>query len=236
MKLARIEDRDLTISTLPAPACVPASLAITACRAVASEIHAFWSKADSAEMIDTGSYRLSGSGKQPGRRKVPYKGSDLHITTVLDNACEKISDKFVRFEEHPHVFVERTLQEAIVANTTGDCKPVRALNGICSNLVDEMGDELLELLRGRTEIALGTWTDEFCGKDGIVKAACVVETDPGTAHDLVNVLKSQQESSSGEKDVAGNATAEGNVNEKAPRPEVAPSLETGESAISKDEL
>lgn len=187
-------------------------------------------------MIDSGSYRLSGSGKQPGRKKVPYRGSDLHITTVLDNACEKISDKFVRFEQHPDVFVEKALQEGIAAITTGDCKPVRSLNGICSNTVDDREDELQTLLRGRTEMTLESWTDEFCGEEGIMKKACVPETDPGTAVYVVDLLKSQQEASSNGTEVADASTAEGNADEKVPTPGAAGSRESSDSALSKDDL
>lgn len=182
------------LASLPhdAKECAAYLTQCTACRAVASEIQQQFERGDASRTIEAGSFRLSGSGKQAGLRKVPYRGSELHVSTVLDGACDGLSLRYARFESRPDVFVPSALA-ADVAPTVNDCRLTRALDGVCTRITDEHEEEIGDALRGRESLDEDEWAMRLCGAQGIVDSACAPDVDPGRAADVVGAMRVERD-------------------------------------------
>lgn len=167
----------------------------SACRVVSREVHDAYVSVPASETIDAGSFRLAESGKQPERRQVPLRSSELHAVTVLDAACARISSNYVVFDVNLEIFVSIKEQQrhGLKENATADCSHVRALRAICTNIIDEFEDELKERLKSGVVNAAG-WTgkaDEFCGETGLL-VACNSQSDPGIEGDVVQLALQQK--------------------------------------------
>jgi TLR4 regulator and MIR-interacting MSAP len=152
----------------------------SACRAVSAEFYAAWAAVSPEETVTSGSFRLSGSGKQRGLTRVPLRQSATHATHVLETVCAQVKDKFVVFPEiAPDVFVAVRDAEAagVKVNATKDTRAVRALGNVCSSLVDEYYDMLVAVVQA-APLERAAWVGDgraFCGGDGGeggVVAAC----------------------------------------------------------------
>ncbi len=143
----------------------------------------------------------------------------------------------MRFEQYPDVFVEKRLKSEVDVNITGDCKPVRSLYGICSNIVDENEERLQSSLRGRADLVIDAWTEEFCGADGIVAGACLAGTDPGSGKDVVSLLKLEQERKANETNGSvGNERDGGEKTERVHASTNSGALNSEARELSKEDL
>lgn len=179
------------IDVLTATGCI-------ACRAVAYEVQKEYEQADKDTTIESGSFRLSGNGKQEGLRRVPYRGSELHIASVLETICDRLSSRYTRFSLLPDAFVLRAEATKIEnVDTIDDCAQTRALNSVCATLVDGKEDEVRKALA----VSETVWTEVACGTSGILAQACDAARDPGdSAHVLAAAranMRNESESKGG---------------------------------------
>lgn len=173
------------------------TLFCSACRAVAREVHDAHVSVPDSETIDAGSFRLSESGKQPDRRQVPLRNSELHAVTVLDAACTGISTRYVIFDLFPQVFVSVREQKHhdLYANVTADCAQVRALRELCTSLIDDIEEDLKQMLKNG-KVTAHAWTgsaDELCGEHGLFPACNLEEGDPPVERVVIDALLRQKE-------------------------------------------
>jgi hypothetical protein len=176
----------------------------SACRAVARELRQAYLSAPASATLDSGSFRLAESGKQPHRTTVPLRTSELHAVEVLDAACAKLDTKYVVYAGiAPDVFVPGVDKDrfGLSANASGadQAAVVRALPNLCAAIVDEFEDRIKSVLRaGDLEDgsdAAGDWAaraDGLCAADGGIVAACADGHDPGSADAVVELAKAQK--------------------------------------------
>jgi hypothetical protein len=171
----------------------------SACRAISAEVYAAYARAPEGETVDSGSFRLSESGKQAGRLRVPLRQSHLHATAVLDAACADIAARHVLFPAiAPDVFVPAADvdRHGLRANATADAPAVRALRSLCDALLDEHYDALAAAVRA-APLAEGEWTGAapaLCDGESGLFAACDAAAHPPVrlAADVVAVARAEK--------------------------------------------
>lgn len=163
----------------------------SACRAISFQFSEKYKAAPAESTIDSGSFRLSGSGKQKGLQKVPIRQTEFHAGTVIEQTCNNIESNWVIFEGiAPAVFVRRTLvqEEGLEANATTDSKPLRSLPAVCDGLLDEHYDELVALVTAgplADDDFLGEAPALCDGETGLFRACA---KDAGDEQLLIDVL------------------------------------------------
>lgn len=111
--------------------------------------------------------------------------------TVLENVCDDIADRYVRFVQYPDVFVKKDDRVGLRANVTGECHAVRALHSLCARIVDDHETLLKERLMSRGDIPASEWTKAVC-ENGIVREACSPAADPGLASEIVESVRKSE--------------------------------------------
>jgi hypothetical protein len=211
------------------------ALYCAACRSVALEIRIAHDAASASETVDSGSFRLSESGKQLARTRVPLRRSELHAIASLDAACADIAARYLlpldSVRRGP--FVPKTLRDErglADANFTDDCVPVRALRALCANIVDEYEDELKSRLKAG-DLQPEEWSLELCGPEGIV-AACDKDSEPG---DVETALRTAMEQLDAYRSHQAFLSAEKNAKERAANTSTADSAAMASSGDSRTE-
>lgn len=122
----------------------------SACHAIAFQFSEVYTSVPEDGTVDSGSFRLSESGKQKGLQKVPIRQTELHAGYVLEETCKDIQSNWVIFEGiAPSIFVPAAMvrEQGLDINATSDSKPLRSLREVCSGLLDDHYDELVSLIK-----------------------------------------------------------------------------------------
>lgn len=194
------------------------ALHCSACHCVGMQIRRVYLEASDTEKIDTGSFRLSESGKQPNRRQVPLRSSELHAVTVLDAACTGIMGKYVLFDFEPDVFISNAdrLENKLTANFTKDRVAVRGLEAVCTGWLDDNEEELRDWLKSDPPVDEDAWIAELCDESGII-GVCRSDALPSTPESVLKralELKRMNETIEAEQKAASqsNTTSSGHGN------------------------
>lgn len=162
----------------------------SACRAVSLRLSDAYLSVPADATLDSGSFRLSGSGKQAGLQKVPMRQTELHAGHVIDATCKAIGEKFVVFDVAPAVFVADTAIDGVGEKALRDTRAVRALGAFCNDLLDEYYDEIVAMIKAGPlveEELLGE-AGRLCGVTGVFKAC---KGGVGLSADVVEVVRGQ---------------------------------------------
>ncbi|KYM95109.1 Protein canopy like protein 2 [Cyphomyrmex costatus] len=122
------------------------------CRAAMNELETVVLNANPNKLVDVGNFRMDADGNTI-RKKVPLGRSEIHISILLDNICEKLSD-YVRA-------TRKSDNQLIIFNLmspSGGMNPImsevdiiqdgdlnKSLEHYCSAIVNEFEDDIVSL-------------------------------------------------------------------------------------------
>ncbi|XP_071482278.1 protein canopy homolog 2-like [Diadema antillarum] len=126
-----------------------------ACRALINEVEYAISQEDPRQMITVGSFRIDPNGKQK-HTKIPYAGSEAHLTEVVESICEKMTDyaeklnpetqekSYVRYNSRNGEDIE--LEHVSINASTG-----KFLQVACDNILEEHEEDLMRSFKEGSE-------------------------------------------------------------------------------------
>ncbi|XP_041458642.1 protein canopy homolog 2-like isoform X1 [Lytechinus variegatus] len=125
-----------------------------ACRALISEVEYAISQEDPRQTITVGSFRIDPTGKQK-QTKIPYAGSEAHLTEVMENVCDKMTDYAERIDpetnEKTYVrYQARNGEDMELTNVSINVVTGKILKVACENIIEEYEDEVLRLYREKS--------------------------------------------------------------------------------------
>ncbi|XP_075443980.1 protein canopy homolog 1 isoform X2 [Ascaphus truei] len=144
-----------------------------ACRALVDELQYEIRKVNPKKTIDVGSFRISPDGTQ-GKSKVPLATSELYLTEVLEDICEKMNDYGLHVdpktrEKSYKRFAPRDgegIGSIDFNNFQFNPDDSNSLKFACERVIEEHEDEIFSLI---THEADGL-TDKLCTeKSGLCK-------------------------------------------------------------------
>ncbi|CAL1673054.1 unnamed protein product [Lasius platythorax] len=122
------------------------------CRATIKELQAEVSKVNPNKLIEVGRYRMDVEGNTI-QKKVPLRQSEVYISDVLDNICEKMTD-YVRATKRSN----NKLTILNLMSSSGGMNPLmnevdiiqdgdlnKSLQHYCSVIVEEFEDDIVSL-------------------------------------------------------------------------------------------
>ncbi|KAL6257900.1 hypothetical protein P5V15_011499 [Pogonomyrmex californicus] len=140
--IARIEAKEVDLKHLK---CL-------VCRATMNEIEAEVLKANPNKLVDVGNFRMDAEGNTI-RKKIPLGQSEVHISILLDNICDKLSD-YVRATKKSN----NQLTIFNLMSPSGGMNPVmsevdiiqdgdlnKSLQHYCSTIMDEFEEDIVSL-------------------------------------------------------------------------------------------
>nr|XP_033321481.1 protein seele isoform X1 [Megalopta genalis]XP_033321482.1 protein seele isoform X1 [Megalopta genalis]XP_033321483.1 protein seele isoform X1 [Megalopta genalis] len=122
------------------------------CRSTIKEIEGELGKIDPSREIEIGNYRLDAEGNVV-HKKVPLAQSEVHISDVLDNICEKMSD-YVRatYKSNGELTILNLMgpsggmnPEMTKVDIIQDDDINRSLKYYCEGIVEEFEDSIISL-------------------------------------------------------------------------------------------
>ncbi|CAL7936446.1 unnamed protein product [Xylocopa violacea] len=123
------------------------------CRSTVKEIEAELAKIDPSREIEIGNYRLDAQGNII-HKKVPLAQSEVHISEILDNVCEKMSD-YVRatYKSNGQLTILNLIDpsggmnpEISKVDVIQDEDLNKSLKYYCEEIVEEFEDSIIPLL------------------------------------------------------------------------------------------
>ncbi|KOC67519.1 Protein canopy like protein 2 [Habropoda laboriosa] len=124
------------------------------CRSTVKEIEGELTKIDPSIEIEIGNYRLDAQGNII-HKKVPLAQSEVHISDVLDNICEKMSD-YVRatYKSNGQLTILNLMgpsggmnPEMSKVDIIQDADLNKSLKYYCEGIVEEFEDSIISLFR-----------------------------------------------------------------------------------------
>ncbi|KAF3423347.1 hypothetical protein E2986_04533 [Frieseomelitta varia] len=122
------------------------------CRSTIKEIEEELAKIDPSRQIEIGNYRLDAQGNVI-HKKIPLAQSEVHISDILDNICEKMSD-YVRatYKSNGQLTILNLLSssggmnpEMSKVDIIQDNDLNKSLKYYCEGIVEEFEDSMISL-------------------------------------------------------------------------------------------
>ncbi|KAK1135988.1 hypothetical protein K0M31_000558 [Melipona bicolor] len=122
------------------------------CRSTIKEIEEELAKIDPSRQIEVGNYRLDAQGNVI-HKKIPLAQSEVHISDILDNICEKMSD-YVRatYKSNGQLTILNLLSpsggmnpEMSKVDIIQDNDLNKSLKYYCEGIVEEFEDSMISL-------------------------------------------------------------------------------------------
>mmetsp|Transcript_67 Transcript_67/g.184 ORF Transcript_67/g.184 Transcript_67/m.184 type:complete len:191 (+) Transcript_67:231-803(+) len=125
----------------------------SACETIVQELSDEINREVDTKQIETGSFRVGGDGKQRGKKKVPYKRSDLHIETVFDQVCIRMSKLYRKAKAGDFFIKPEPVEEGEENEADEDHASKYQLTSICQGFVDDKPDELLSVFKSPQQLS-----------------------------------------------------------------------------------
>ncbi|XP_063988675.1 protein seele [Diachasmimorpha longicaudata] len=149
----------LGVLVLPALICADEEidqklLQCLVCRATIEEVENVLNKIDPSHQVEVGNYRLDATGNIL-KKKVSKRSSEVHISEILDNICDKLDD-YVRatYKSNGRLTVLRLMTpegqmnpEISNVDIIQDGDLNKSLKYYCQEIVDEYEDPMIELFQ-----------------------------------------------------------------------------------------
>ncbi|XP_011301947.1 protein canopy homolog 2 [Fopius arisanus] len=136
------------------------------CRTTIEEMDNVMAKIDPSRSIDVGNYRLDAQGNIL-KKSVPMRKSEVHISEVLDNICNKLDDYVrARYKSNGRLILMPLEIDGQMNPEIGDVDIIqdgdlnRSLKYYCQELVDEYEEPIIKgFQKGGTDVI-----NEICTK------------------------------------------------------------------------
>eukprot|EP00057_Strongylocentrotus_purpuratus_P022062 XP_011676536.1 PREDICTED: protein canopy homolog 2 [Strongylocentrotus purpuratus] len=125
-----------------------------ACQALISEVEYAITQEDPHQTITVGSFRIDPKGEQK-QKKIPYAGSELHLTEVMETVCDKMTDYAEKTDpetnEKTYVrYQARNGEDMELINVSINLTTGKVLKVACENIIEDYEDEVLRLYREKS--------------------------------------------------------------------------------------